>query len=794
MLTTNANAQFSLHQTWATDYSPLLAEADLDGDGDLDLICGRYWMRLGPDGSYEIAQRFPESYSFYAIVPVDYDADGDVDLLANAFTTGYLLRNNAGTFELESFGSDLPITGVDFDSDGDIDIVVASGSRLACLINEQGLEDAERLLMQYEASGDFLFCMSDLNGDNVLDICTCDSYQCDVEIYGAGSYEFMDAFTTPFQGQTRSVALFDYNDDGLIDALYTHSSSSDIFVRYGTATNEFSDLAEQIGNDDYLILGNADLDGDGIQDLIKFKSDSFFGTSLPLILEPLEIRLSSDPSRPLAIESVGNFPTEAFARVSKTLGRDRDILLVNSFSEQRHGRLIYEDNELVYHEIANFDNFPISSIGLVHANEDDRPDLIATSNQDVYLSLAEEAGYFGHFEKIAEIQDEGGVYNDYSYDCRGGYMEVGESLYQYTVLQDRFYNVAELSLEQESETWSSRSCFIDSFGFESPYKEYFTGIRKNLFQSEQSALFTRTTELDSLVMRIGSCGDWGEPSFILKNVPKVHGFTTIDFGGDGYVDVVVATAIGGQWGIYILENDQQDSFYAPRLIVADDRIIHKRFLLRDLNKDGLLDILLVQDELIEVLLQDETGSFELHSQHAIELRDKRFSLVDYDLDGDQDLIVEEINGTKLLTNNGNNDFQSQYLGWNGGSSGGFIHVDLFGDAFPELIRFFNNNLYLYANDLSGSSYNLDPEQECYDPQQPTDFSIVVNPVQDQLQVQPIVTTMQYAIYGLAGRKLLEGQIGSLDSGIDVSRLVTGYYLIELWNQHERSALSFLVAR
>lgn len=116
-----------------------VALADLDNDGDLDVLAanGRHWAQQDfaflNDGTGRLleATRIGERLSAsYVLCPADLDRDGDIDLVEGTETTNavYLNDGKAG-FTRHSFGEDADTYGIaigDMNGDGKPDLVFAN--------------------------------------------------------------------------------------------------------------------------------------------------------------------------------------------------------------------------------------------------------------------------------------------------------------------------------------------------------------------------------------------------------------------------------------------------------------------------------------------------------------------------------------------------------------------------------------------------------------------------------------------------------------------------------------------
>ena len=120
--------------SYSNSLTNTLATADLDGDGDPDVIFGRYWVEnLDGVGDFSARKWLREAnYHF----PADLDGDGDLDIVhgSEVFESLSWSENVSGSFDLQHGIAEFPDPGLggavvaaDADGDGDVDVFAKAG-------------------------------------------------------------------------------------------------------------------------------------------------------------------------------------------------------------------------------------------------------------------------------------------------------------------------------------------------------------------------------------------------------------------------------------------------------------------------------------------------------------------------------------------------------------------------------------------------------------------------------------------------------------------------------------------
>ena len=274
-----------------------VALGDVDGDGDLDLVCGnaafgsqnRLYLNDGA-GSFvdATAACLPvDNDSTYCVRLGDVDGDGDLDLVCGNYGQNRLyLNNGSGTFT-DATATRLPVANVhtwglalgDVDGDGDLDLVCANTGQDHLLLNDGTGRftdaTAQRLPADQDETRNVAF--ADVDGDGDLDMVCVNRFYLHRLSLNDGTGTFADATFThmPFAIAPASCLAFgDVDGDGDLDLALgsddtAHGLQNCLYLNNGAGV--FTDATTTrmpVASDITRAVAFADVDGDGDLDLV----------------------------------------------------------------------------------------------------------------------------------------------------------------------------------------------------------------------------------------------------------------------------------------------------------------------------------------------------------------------------------------------------------------------------------------------------------------------------------------------------------------------------------------------
>ena len=296
--TAGGSGRFAPGSDVSTTFTESIATADLDGDGDLDLLTAQYHGNSvnvqfnNGAGQYAFSSSVVVGLALvsnpFSVSTADLDGDGDIDFVTannDAVLHSASVRFNDGTGHF-SGGSELfvgsnpvAVTTADVDGDGDLDVLVANsgpGSNSVSVRFNTGSGTFSGGSEAQVGPGPQSIAMGDVDGDGDLDLLTT-SYGTFGNPPGTtvsvrlnnGSGTFAGTREVPVADRPFSIATADVDADGDLDFLSVSSAAVGLVnVRVNDGTGRFTNGPDvPVGAYPHGVT-TGDVDGDGDLDLL----------------------------------------------------------------------------------------------------------------------------------------------------------------------------------------------------------------------------------------------------------------------------------------------------------------------------------------------------------------------------------------------------------------------------------------------------------------------------------------------------------------------------------------------
>ncbi|MDA0282002.1 MAG: FG-GAP-like repeat-containing protein [Planctomycetota bacterium] len=272
--------------------------ADLDGDGDLDIIAGDGTqvsvMLNSGQGAFSAGVLYPAGVSFFEELALgDFDNDGDLDVVTSSFfgtTLGLLMNQGDGTFSAPmTITSTASLEGEtlnvgDFNNDGFIDIVVVASTivnpSVFIFVNTGGTgftQTTAGTVGGFQSIADLT--VADFNNDGALDVAVIDDFINDsVTVLINNGQGALTAISTTTLGGTFPFRIHsgDLDGDGDVDVAVSDRSNNLITVltNNGNGTMIVSQTLNTgaFSQSDFVI---GDFNGDGSNDILTIDQSVF---------------------------------------------------------------------------------------------------------------------------------------------------------------------------------------------------------------------------------------------------------------------------------------------------------------------------------------------------------------------------------------------------------------------------------------------------------------------------------------------------------------------------------------
>ncbi|MGQ0553487.1 MAG: FG-GAP repeat domain-containing protein [Planctomycetota bacterium] len=316
----------------ANTFPRAITAGHLNGDGLPDVVTtgGLPFPGLYPlvssvllanaPGSFTPPTQYPSAAEGRDLVLADLDGDGELDLVTAAGTAGILelrLGNGAGGFGAVATLTAMPgdvLSGVcagDLDGDGDVDLACtnAVSSQLSLFLNTgSGVFSAP----SHYATGSQPVSLraADVNGDSLLDLVTLNDAGESLSVFGGAgdgtlvSHDLYVFGLPPSEG----LLLADLNGDGSPDYALASGPTDRVLVQFNDGAGGIASSVQLVTGDGPRGLAAADFDLDGLVDLaVANASDDtlnvFLGTGGGSFASPVTYLAAGQPQGLVAFDA-----------------------------------------------------------------------------------------------------------------------------------------------------------------------------------------------------------------------------------------------------------------------------------------------------------------------------------------------------------------------------------------------------------------------------------------------------------------------------------------------------------
>ncbi len=263
--------------------------ADIDGDGDIDLLSASEnideiaWYEN--DGAQSFIKRVVSTDAYYArdVYAADVDGDGDMDLMsASAVDQKIAWYENDGAtdpaFTEHSVSSSADgansVFAADVDGDGDMDLMSASSvdDKISWYENDGSQNFTERIVST-NADGAFDVFAIDVDGDGDMDMLSASSEDDKIAWYeNNGSQNFTERVVSTNANFAHTVFAADLDGDGDIDLMSASQSDNKIAWYENDGSENFTEHVVSTTANGARAVYAADMDADGNIDIISTSS------------------------------------------------------------------------------------------------------------------------------------------------------------------------------------------------------------------------------------------------------------------------------------------------------------------------------------------------------------------------------------------------------------------------------------------------------------------------------------------------------------------------------------------
>jgi VCBS repeat protein/GEVED domain-containing protein len=656
--------------TASTDDPLSVHSADMDGDGDMDVLSASNddhkiaWYENDGKGDFAAHTITTSAIGAFSVFSADVDSDGDMDVLSASQgddTIAWYENDGSEEFTQHTIATNVggarAVSAGDFDRDGDVDVLSGSNQdgRLAWHENDGSENFTSHTIASFDVSSVFVVDMED-DGDS-------------------------DVLVTSFDGDY--VAW--YENDG--QANFTRRG-------IGYADGAFSAYAADMDGDGDMDVVSAALDGDKVT-WHRNDGDENFSS-----------RTVSDDLNGASSVYAADFDGDGDMDVLASSLYDHKVVW---YEQGGWGRHLFTE-----HTISTTTYGAYSVWGADLDGDDDMDALAASMNRNKVAWYENEAAAFaertitpfgGYPQSVFAADVDGDGYMDVLSASSGGgkllwHENDGHRSFTAHTLDGSggFYSVMAVDIDGDGDT--DVLAARDAYWYPGPY--HFLAW----YENDGNEGFTRhivTTQVDGRPrisaadmdgdgdIDLLSASSWdnrlawyendGEESFTSHSISLLGAgsVSAVDINGDGNLDVLAA--FGTATPIAWYENDGQSNFTARTIASSEGA---SSAFAADVDGDGDTDVLSASSGTDAIFWHENDGS-ENFTPHRITASAKSaYSVFGADLDGDGDLDVLS-NSALWYENDGQQNFTSHPIPALHDHLGAVYVADMDGDADLDVL-------------------------------------------------------------------------------------------------------------
>ncbi|WP_456437355.1 T9SS type A sorting domain-containing protein [Psychroserpens sp.] len=694
----------------------LNALADLDGDGDLDIITEGvdliWYENTDGLGTFAYKKVIFDLYGVTSltvseILSVDMDGDSDLDVLVSTNEQIVWIENMDGLGNFDQVHIVNPdyenARGLDFgdlDGDGDIDVISANytfnGQNLSWYENLDGDGNMgdEQIVTSLPYNLPFIKC-ADVDSDGDLDIVASKGNIVWYEnLDGNATFSSQNVIGSPYSSSGYyHFVLNDLDDDGDIDVIVPNGYNDDT-EWYENFGGSFSSI-QLIGAYSYDIgvCEVGDFNGDGYKDVIT----NYQG---------IRLRLNNGDETFTNGGELGNINFSgiwSFNVGDIDNDGDLDILAathhnLNSFWLENNG-----GTEFISHPVG-MGPIEIRSTLTSDIDNDGDLDIIVGSSVGIYWFENTNGNLSYDYQHFVYIDDRMDFIFLSDLDSDGNKDIIG-----FNITDDEL-----VWFQNEDGNGSFGPKIIISTSCDNPTMAVIGDIDGD--GDSDIILSSRDDNKVAWYNNIDGLGNFGSEQIITSNANGIIDVKVSDIDGDGDLDIIVPSTQDDK--ISWFENTNGFGFFSIEHVITNTSDNVKSVSVNDIDGDGDMDILSSSSENNNLAWYENTdgnGTFDIaNSITSSSNYPQKVSLADVDNDGDLDALIITGSSTvywyENMSGSGDFDLDGEYIGFSGSSYANYSISDIDFDGDVDILSSSGNRFTLYknlgvvGNEINGSVY------------------------------------------------------------------------------------------